>query len=175
MKAGNWVYNTPNGLVGKLKMYKKQFSHLPSFAMLVWLSVVLVVATLGCSILSQSSNVAKIGKAGMWVGSYTASWYGELDGRFLCVELVPTSQALPNKTYQVDLYEKGSLRATYQISWNEAELNVQTPKNAAFPISKDEYDAYQAAQSPFAGNDQFASMRDDNGWWRDIFSVEVYE
>lgn len=121
------------------------------------------IGDISCS----TTSVAEIGKAGMWVS---------LDVEFyLYVELVPTSLTQANKLYKVNLYEKGELRATGHISWSEAELNVQTYKNAAFPISSDEYFAYSGAQSTFAGNNRLFGDRDDNGWWKDIFSVEVHE
>lgn len=71
----------------------------------------------------------------MWV---SFGWGGE----FLFVELEPTDSALANKAYVVDLYEKGNLRASTTVSWNQPEINVSSKKLAKFPVTKDEYDAY---------------------------------
>lgn len=61
------------------------------------------------------------------------------------VRIVPTSSALPDKVYKVDLLEKGKIRGTNTVSWNQPELNVRTNKQVNFPLSKNESSAYANA------------------------------
>ena len=65
----------------------------------------------------------------------------------LVVEIKPKSSAVAGKDYLVELYEKGKLRATGRISWNQPELNVQIVKEIYFPLTREEGEAY--APSPF--------------------------
>ena len=58
------------------------------------------------------------------------------------MELKPTSSAIANRVYIVELYEKGKLRATSTISWNQPEINVGTVKPAVFPTTRQESEAY---------------------------------
>ncbi|OGN89376.1 MAG: hypothetical protein A2158_00610 [Chloroflexi bacterium RBG_13_46_14] len=67
-------------------------------------------------------------------------WVAGLDGIF--VELVPTSATEPNKTYTVELYEKGKLRETSTITWNQPEVNVKAQKSVRFSSTKAEAEAY---------------------------------
>jgi len=60
----------------------------------------------------------------------------------LYVELQPTSSALADKIYVVDLYEKDHLRDSAQVSWNQPQLNVFKKKMVFFPLTTDEYRAY---------------------------------
>ena len=60
----------------------------------------------------------------------------------LYVELQPTSSALADKTYVVDLYENDRLRASAQVRWNQPELNVFKKKMVFFPLTTAEYRAY---------------------------------
>ena len=69
----------------------------------------------------------------------TSMWY--LDRLF--VDLQPTSAALADKIYVVDLYENGSLRASTRVSWNQPEINVFKKKMVYFPLTIEEYRAYQ--------------------------------
>jgi hypothetical protein len=66
------------------------------------------------------------------------SWYGPT----IHVSLKPTSTAIANKQYDADLYEKGILRQTIPVSWNQPELNVLKEKVVFFSCSEDERDAY---------------------------------
>jgi len=75
----------------------------------------------------------------------------------LYIELKPTKNAVAQRAYAVDLYEKGSLRGSTTVQWNQPEINVLKEKFVTFPISKQEWDAYH---------------------WEDIshiFSVKVHE
>jgi hypothetical protein len=60
----------------------------------------------------------------------------------LAVDIVPSSSAIADEYYDVDLYEKGELRETIQISWNQPEINVKKSKTVNFSLTKKEYDAY---------------------------------
>ena len=60
----------------------------------------------------------------------------------LYVTLKPTNNAIANKTYIVSLYEKGSLRASTIVQWNQPELNVLKEKSVTFPIKQGEHNAY---------------------------------
>lgn len=133
------------------------------------------ISDISCS----TTSVANIGEHGMWVDCLPAGIDPDYaTSYFLYVELVPTSRAKDDTTYTVDLYEKGNPSDRCYISWNKAELNVKTPKPARFAIRRDEYDAYSKAQDFLAGQTDIWGIpieARDNGWWRDIFSVEVYE
>jgi hypothetical protein len=92
-------------------------------------SVVTVVST-GCAL---TGNVAKV----EWIG--TGPVYGHLT-----VELVPTDNAEANVIYIVELWEKGKLRDdTEYVSWSQPELNVHTVKSVNFPLTWEEFNAYE--------------------------------
>jgi hypothetical protein len=133
-----------------------------------WVS--LRVSGINCATTSVT-NVANVGEHGMWVDR---TWQGN---EYLYVEVTPTSRVKADTSYTVDLYENGDLRAHSIISWTQPELNVQAAKEASFPISQDEYDAYYKAQSPKTIEELAQALAEgyDNGWWRGIFSVEVHE
>jgi hypothetical protein len=88
----------------------------------------------------------------IWV---SAIWVG---GGSLFVELEPTSHAIAHKVYAVELYEKGVLRATAKVSWNQPEINVSSMKPVEFSATREESEAY--------------SMESDLS---NIFSVQVHE
>jgi len=84
-------------------------------------------------------------------------WAGIAPSPFIMVELKPTSAAIANKTYIVDLYEKGRLRASKAVTFNQPQINVRDMVPVSFPATKAEGDAYM---------------------WQDIshiFSVKVHE
>jgi hypothetical protein len=83
-------------------------------------------------------------------------------GQSLGVALKPIN-AKTNTTYVVDLYEKGNLRQSENITWNEPQINVGTIQTLDFNLSNDEYSAYSTA-----------SINNSN-WWKSIFSIKVYE
>lgn len=60
----------------------------------------------------------------------------------LCVELEPTTSALPDQKYLVELYENEKYRDTAAIGWNQPELNVFKKKLVKFPITREEFNAY---------------------------------
>ncbi|MBM3156474.1 MAG: emp24/gp25L/p24 family protein [Chloroflexi bacterium] len=61
----------------------------------------------------------------------------------IVVQLRPTDLAQPNTNYTVRLYEKDQFRSSITVSWNQPEINVLAAKDVLFPISKDEYYAYE--------------------------------
>ncbi len=84
-------------------------------------------------------------------------WVSHVPRYCIVVELKPTNEAVSNKVYVADLYEKGKLRATTNVSWNQPEINVLSVKLVNFPATREEWDAYL---------------------WEDIshiFSVKVHE
>jgi hypothetical protein len=60
----------------------------------------------------------------------------------LYVNVQPNNVAIANKTYVVDLYEKGHLRESTTILWNQPEINILQEKQVVFHIDNDEYNAY---------------------------------
>ncbi len=84
-------------------------------------------------------------------------WAGTVPSPFIMVELKPTSSAVAGKKYIVDLYEKGKLRASKTVTFNQPQINVSDMVPVSFPATKAEGDAYM---------------------WQDIshiFSVKVHE
>ena len=75
----------------------------------------------------------------------------------LCIELKPTTLAKANYKYQVELFEKGKLRTTQSLTWNQPEINVKYTKVIRFSLTEEEFNAYYG-------------HRLDN-----IFSVDVHE
>jgi hypothetical protein len=69
-------------------------------------------------------------------------WAGIAPSPFIMVELRPTSAAIANKTYIVDLYEKGKLRASKAVTFNQPQINVGDMVPVSFPATKAEGDAY---------------------------------
>lgn len=64
------------------------------------------------------------------------------DGHVIVAKLKPTSNTIANEWYIVDLYEKGVLRESKSISWNQPELNVLKEKSVRFSSREQEFDAY---------------------------------
>jgi len=60
----------------------------------------------------------------------------------LSVKLKPTSIAVADKKYAVDLYEKGTFRERVFVSWNQPELNVLKEKKVSFHSTLQELKAY---------------------------------
>jgi hypothetical protein len=85
-----------------------------------------------------ATNIATLGERGIFVMIAPAEGWGYA----IYVDLKPTQSAIAGKVYVVDLYEKGKLRATTHISWNQPEINVQKNRTAAFRASQEEYNAY---------------------------------
>lgn len=71
--------------------------------------------------------------------------------------------AKANTNYEVDLYEKGNLRQSENITWNEPQINVGTTQMIFFGLSTQEYNAYLTASE------------NNSNWWEPIFSIKVRE
>jgi hypothetical protein len=133
---------------------------MPKKLLLGVLSLVVILSLLptGCGAISNlttiaTKNVAVLGDNGIYafIGAFSGYRY-DID-----VDLKPTKYAEANKTYVVDLYENGKLRASKNISFTQPEINVGSDKTVAFPATDEEYYAY---------------------WGKDIshiFSVKVHE
>lgn len=89
--------------------------------------------------------------------------YQNLFTGLLAVVLKPNNSTKANTTYKVDLLEKGTVRATKTVTWNQPELNVLKEKNVEFPMSSEERDAYPNVRVV------------GNTWWKSIFDVRVYQ
>ena len=61
-----------------------------------------------------------------------------------CIDvlLMPSSSALADKVYEVDLYEKGEFRNTTTVSWSQPEINIHQVNEVTFPESDLESQAY---------------------------------
>ena len=60
------------------------------------------------------------------------------------MEVKPTNNAVAGENYIVDLYEKGNLRDTTILQWNQPEINVLQEKPIIFQhIKQEEYNAYR--------------------------------
>jgi hypothetical protein len=79
----------------------------------------------------------------------------------LGVTLKPIN-AKANISYVVELYEKGKLRTTQTVTWNQPQINVGSEQTLFFGLTSDEYDAYS-----------LASLKDIN-WWKLIFSIKIH-
>jgi hypothetical protein len=64
------------------------------------------------------------------------------DSNSLVVSVRPTSSVQAGYTYTVDLYERGGLKASGTVVWNQVQANVQQAQSVSFPISSQEADAY---------------------------------
>lgn len=64
------------------------------------------------------------------------------DSDSLVVSVKPTSAVEADFTYQVDLYERGTRRATGTIVWGKVEANARQAETVSFSISSQEADTY---------------------------------
>jgi hypothetical protein len=82
------------------------------------------------------------------------------DTNSLVVAAKPTSSVRADFTYQVDLYERGSRRASGTVVWSQIEANAQQAQTVSFPISSQEAEAY---------------IMLTQGQLRETFSIKVHE
>jgi hypothetical protein len=75
----------------------------------------------------------------------------------LSVEIQPTDNAVIDRLYVVNLYEKGEERASKYITFNQPQINIHDTVDIEFPLTHDEYESY--------------FMKDVTG----IFSVKVID
>ena len=109
--------------------------------LLMLLSMVFVLSLLvtSCSEITnaiQGNKIATVDSISVTTGAFTNYGYA------IHVDLKPTSSAEAGKIYVVDLYEKGTFRATTTISFNQPTINIGDTKSAIFPASFDEFNAY---------------------------------
>jgi len=78
-------------------------------------------------------------------------------GRVLMVGLSPTPSTRVDYQYKVDMFEKGILRQTGSVTWNQVELNINRAKVVEFNLTDEEWNAY-------VGHDVY-----------DIFNVSIHE
>ena len=114
---------------------KKKWIHL----IYIMLLLSLLLSAISCAGTSKT-NIATV----QTISAGTCYSYSDGGGSSnrINVILMPSSSALANKVYKVDLYEKGKLRDTTTVSWNQPEINVQTQLTVCFNISYAEYNAY---------------------------------
>jgi hypothetical protein len=60
------------------------------------------------------------------------------------VDLVPTTSAVANEEYTVELYDEGNYRDSTTVSWNQPEINVGDSAQVKFSVSQTEFSAYYA-------------------------------
>ena len=117
---------------------------------LVVLSLIFGLSLLFSSCILQNNNIANIASNGAEKGitvSMNTIW----------INLKPTQSAIAGEIYDVDLYDKGTFRATTTVSFTQPDINVGAFEPIAFPATNDEVNAY-------FGKDL-----------SDIFSVKVHE
>ena len=120
---------------------KKKWIHLIHIMLLL----ALVLSAISCGGSSKTNNIASVQCISAGFDAPGCSNFGVLghgDGSGINVSLIPSSSALANTKYEVDLYEKGALRGTTTISWNQPEINVHSARRVSFPLSIAEFAAY---------------------------------
>ena len=123
------------------KLLKKKRIHLIPVILLL----AVLLSAISCGGLSKTNNIASVQciSAGFYASDCaTFGVLGHGDGSGINVSLIPSSSALANTKYEVDLYEKGALRGTTTISWNQPEINVHSARRVSFPLSEAEFAAY---------------------------------
>lgn len=94
--------------------------------------------------------VASMTGLGVNVCETNSKQIGTLDGivvdsasNSLGVTVKPTSAALADRPYVVDLYEAGGhLKAGTTVTWNQTQLNAQQSQPVQFPITSQEVTSY---------------------------------
>ncbi len=103
-----------------------------------FLGLVLLTSCSAISNMVQGNNIATLGSEGISVSGipiYSSQYV-------ILVDLKPTKNAIAGQVYTVNLYEKGTLRATTTVSFTQPEINVQSDIMLNFPATTDEYSAY---------------------------------
>ena len=79
------------------------------------------------------------------------------------VILTPSDKAEAGKTYSVYLYNKGVLRGSSSVEWNQPQINLRESKEVIFDVlTAEEIDAYSCVYPPDCD-------------LRDLFSVDLYD
>jgi hypothetical protein len=116
---------------------KKQFLLLAAMAV-----ASLLVSS--CSVISSiTSKVNTGGNDGIaTIGKIYIDAVWSNDGGHIDVPITPGKSAIADTIYTVQLYEKGNLRASSTLSWNQPQINVATVMTAQFLCSYVEWQAY---------------------------------
>jgi len=134
----NFFCQTPSFRSNSLK---KKWIHLINIMLLL----TLVLSAISCGGSSKTNNIASVRciSAGFDApGCSNSGVLGHSAINGINVSLIPSSSALANTKYEVDLYEKGALRGTATISWNQPEINVHSARQVGFDLSVAEFAAY---------------------------------
>jgi len=110
------------------------------------IGIILAVAMLvsSCSIVNSitskistggNDGIATVGK--LYIDAVWSNNGGQIDAL-----ITPAKLAVAGTTYSVQLYEKGNLRASSTVSWNQPQINVATAMIIQFPCSYIEWQAY---------------------------------
>jgi hypothetical protein len=114
-----------------------------SFLLIATIVVVSMLVS-SCSIVNSitskintggNGGIANVGK--LYIDAVWSNNGGQID-----VPITPAKLAVADTTYTVQLFEKGSLRATSTVSWNQPQINVATTMIIQFPCSYVEWQAY---------------------------------
>jgi hypothetical protein len=136
--------------------------------LLLLFALVLVAATFtSCDSIGSDGSEEAMAK----VIAIRTSYYAMEASERLYVELKPTSVTETYVTYIVKLYEKGTFRASVDLEWSQAEINVQSTKYVFFSLTNEEYEAYRVLIR--TENQPDGSILMVTRDLRDIFSVEV--
>ena len=93
-----------------------------------------------CSVVSNLSNKLQSND----IATVVSVEYHEFDynGDGISVTLQPSSGAVANQLYMVDLYENGKFRDTQTISWDESNLQVSIPTKLIYVLPDSELNTY---------------------------------
>ena len=114
--------------------------------LLLLMATIIMVSILvsSCSVINSitskintggNGGIATVGK--LYIDAVWSNNGGQID-----VPITPAKLAVADTTYTVQLFEKGSLRATATVSWNQPQINVATAMIIQFPCSYVEWQAY---------------------------------
>jgi hypothetical protein len=98
------------------------------------------IATLGANSSGTSSASGRIGSLYDIVATTNLC-----ESCRLVVCVIPSSLAQANRAYVVNLYEKGKLRDSNNISWSQPQIDMQEYGTVCFQLSEQEVDAYESA------------------------------
>jgi len=90
----------------------------------------------------QGNNIATLSDNGLSASIYVSIGAFSAYPYAVYANLKPSQSAIAGEVYNVDLYEKGTFRATTTISFTQPDINIGAIKTVAFPASADEYNAY---------------------------------
>lgn len=86
-------------------------------------------------------------------------------------EITPNQQTKADTLYEIELYEDGIMRSSWQERWNKPEINIRKTKIASFPASISEGQAYNVPEEGATIGDIMMGVAAKD--LRGIFSVKV--